>query len=117
MRKCGRCTFGGPPHGAPSAAPWAACVLVFSRTSMHGDSGVLRRIDELAASEMVPRASTYCKSCRRQTWLCEDSADLGAAALDFWHQWHTGKRIARSLAPMRQKLLRVPTNEVEEELH
>lgn len=103
MRKCGRCTFGGKAHGAPSAA----CVLVFSSTSMHGDGGVLGRIDELAASEMVPRASTYCKSCRRQTWLCEDSADLGAAAIDFWHQWHAGKRIARSMARMRQKLLRV----------
>ncbi len=88
MRKCGRCFFGGESHAAAAAAaPSAACVLVFSSTSMHGDGGVLRRIDELAASQMVPRASSYCKSCRRKTWLCGDSSDLSAAALDFWHQF------------------------------
>ncbi len=113
MRKCGRCSFGGESHAASAAAaeaaaPSAACVLVFSSTSMHGDGGVLRRIDELAASQMVPRASSYCKSCRRKTWLCEDSSDLSAAALDFWHQWHTGKRIALSLERMRKKLKRSP---------
>ncbi len=114
MRKCGRCFFGGESHAASAAAsaaaaaPSAACVLVFSSTSMHGDGGVLRRIDELAASQMVPRASSYCKTCRRKTWLCGDSSDLSAAALDFWHQWHTGKRIARSLERMRKKLKRSP---------
>ena len=109
MRKCGRCFFGAESHAASAAAaPSAACVLVFSSTSMHGDGGVLGCIDELAASEIVPRASTYCKSCRRKTWLCEDSSDLSAAALDFWHQWRTGKRIALSLERMRKKLKGTP---------
>lgn len=100
MRKCGACQH----RGAPSAPPSAACVVAYARTSMDGDAGILQHIAGLAASKTVPRASAYCKACRANTWLCQESSELDAAALDFWHQWQSGKRIGRSIAVM-QKLL------------
>lgn len=100
MRKCGACQH----RDAPSAPPSAACVVAFARTSMDGNDGILQNITGLAASKTVPGASAYCKACRANTWLCQESGGLDAAALAFWHQWHSGKRIGRSLARM-QKLL------------
>ncbi len=103
MRACGECEFQGRPRAAPSAA----CVLVFGRTRMDGDEGILRHMAALARSQTVARASAYCKRCRVLTWLCEEQAaerGLDAAALDFWHQWQTGSRIARSMALMQKQL-------------
>lgn len=101
MRSCGECEFQGRPRAAPSAA----CVLVFGRTRMDGDEGILRHMAALARSQTVARASAYCKRCRVLTWLCEEqAADLDAAALDFWRQWESGSRIARSMALMQKAL-------------
>jgi len=104
MRKCGACVLRAAPAAAVPA-PTAACVLAFSRTAMLGDDGVVRRIDEMAASELLPGASSYCKTCRKRTWLSDDAAvDVAAAALDFWHQWRANKRIATSMERMRARI-------------
>ena len=75
---------------------------------MHGDGGILSRVDELAASELLPGASSYCKACRKRTWLSDDAAaaDTNAAVLYFWHQWRANKRIASSMERMRARLAR-----------
>ena len=103
MRACGECEFEGRPRAAPSAA----CVLVFGRTRMDGDEGILRHMAALARSQTVARASAYCKRCRVLTWLCKEQAaegGLDAAALDFWRQWDSGSRIGRSMALMQKAL-------------
>jgi len=107
MRSCGKCKFEGRPRAAPSAA----CVLAFGRTRMDGDDGILPHMAALAGGKTVARASAYCKRCRASTWLCEEqAAGLDAAALDFWHQWQSGLRIARSLALMQKVLAAKPKN-------
>jgi len=106
MRQCGTCVLRRAPAGAASVAPSAACVVLFSSTTMHGDGGILSRVDELAASELLPGASTYCKACRKRTWLSDDAAavDINASVLYFWHQWRANKRIASSMERMRSRV-------------
>ncbi len=111
MRKCGTCVLRITPAGAASAAsaaPSVACVVAFSSTTMHCDGGILSRVDELAASELLPGDSSYCKACCKRTWLSDEAAaaDPNDAVLYFWHQWRANKRIASSMERMRVRLAR-----------
>ena len=87
-------------HQSPEAT--AACVLVFSRNNMHGADGILEHVAALANTKIVPKASAYCKVCRANTWLCMQEDDVCAAVLDFWKQWHSGKRIVTSMQVMQR---------------
>ena len=100
MRKCGVCVHRDSQKHALSAA----CVVAFSRRNMEGPHGVLAHMAAIAATKAMPRASSYCMTCRACTWLCDEKKELSAAAVDFWHEWRTNERMSQSMAAMTHML-------------
>jgi Fe-S-cluster-containing dehydrogenase component len=101
VRKCGVCAH---RNSRVSDAPSAACVVAFARKNMDGADGVLAHIVALAATKVMPRASSYCMTCRACTWLCDENKELCAAAVDFWHEWRANERMSQSMAAMTHLL-------------
>jgi len=100
MRVCGTCHFGQGSASWPS--PAAALVLTYSSTQLHGSSGIVCQIQNIAEQKPVNKASAYCSVCRSCTWLCRPEADINEACVDFLHMSRTSQQISQALTLMRQ---------------
>ena len=80
MVECGVCRFGSSP--APFT-PAAAFVLMFAGKSM---AEVLASTDARASGRVVAGCSSYCKTCRRVTWLSRHES-VADALVRHEHDW------------------------------